>query len=67
MSVHSIDELEAEATSMRGRQLTAEEKAAISEELLGGRLRPDMGKRPLKNVLRRAIDSVRPGKTRHSN
>ena len=67
MSVHSVDEFQAEAASMRGRQLTAEEKAAISEELLGGRLRPDMGKRPRKNVLRRAIDSVRPGKSRRSS
>lgn len=66
MSVQSIDEFEAEAVSMRGRQLTAEEKAAISEELLRGQLHPGMDKRPRKNAIRRAIDSARPGKSRRS-
>ncbi|WP_062202895.1 hypothetical protein [Aureimonas sp. AU12] len=54
---------EVEASQMRGRPLTKEEKAAIGEEMLKGSLRPDMDKRKRKNAVRNAIDAVRPGKS----
>ena len=61
MSDETVKQWEAEATQMRGRDLTSEEKAAIGEEVLRGHLKPALAKRPLKNAIRRAIDSVRPG------
>ncbi|WP_061936986.1 hypothetical protein [Aureimonas sp. AU22] len=53
---------EIEAGRMRRRDLTKEETAAIGEEMLKGTLVPDMDPRRRKNVIRTAIDGVRPGK-----
>ncbi|ALN75236.1 MULTISPECIES: hypothetical protein [unclassified Aureimonas] len=53
---------EIEAGKMRGRDLTKEETAALSEQMLRGTLTPEMHKRKRKNVIRTAIDGVRPGK-----
>jgi hypothetical protein len=67
MTEPMMKQWEAQATQMRGRDLTEEEKAAIGEAILQGHLQPALPKRPLKNVLRNAIDSVRPsgsGRTR---
>ncbi|BDA83327.1 hypothetical protein Sa4125_08690 [Aureimonas sp. SA4125] len=61
MAEQMMKQWEAEAMQMRGRDLTGEEKAAIGEEILKGNLQPALGKRPRKNAIRRAIDSVRPG------
>lgn len=54
---------EIEAREMRHRDLTKEETAAIGEEMLKGTLVPDMDPRRRKNVIRTAIDGVRPGRT----
>ena len=62
MAEEMIRQWEAEATQMRGRTLTKDEKAAIGEEVLRGHLRPEIAKRARKHAIRRAIDSVRPGK-----
>ena len=51
-----------EAGEMRRRDLTKDETAAIGEEMLRGTLVPDMDPRRRKNVIRTAIDSVRPGR-----
>jgi DNA-binding transcriptional regulator/RsmH inhibitor MraZ len=53
---------EIEAGKMRGRELTKEEAAALNEQMLRGTLNPEMDKRKRKNVIRSAIDGVRPGK-----
>lgn len=62
MSDQMLKDWEREATKMRRRDLTAEEKTAISEEMLKGSLKPDLDKRARKNVIRTAIDNVRPGR-----
>lgn len=61
MAEEMMKQWEAEAVEMRGRELTKDEKAAIGEEILKGHLQPSLAKRPRKNAIRRAIDSVRPG------
>lgn len=61
MAEQMMKQWEAEAVEMRGRELTKDEKAAIGEEILKGHLQPSLAKRPRKNAIRRAIDSVRPG------
>lgn len=53
---------EIEAGKMRRRDLTKEETAAIGEEMLKGTLTPDMHPRRRKNVIRTAINGVRPGR-----
>jgi hypothetical protein len=67
MTEPMMKQWEAEATHMRGRDLTKEEKAAIGEEILKGHLQPTLAKRPRKNAIRRAIDSVRPGPSGRRN
>ena len=62
MAEEMIKNWEAEATQMRGRDLNEEEKAAIAEEVLRGNLRPALEKRSRKHAIRRAIDSVKPGR-----
>ena len=57
---------EIEAGKMRGRELTKEEAAALNEQMLRGTLKPEMEKRKRKNVIRSAIDGVRPGKKQHA-
>ena len=53
---------ETEAATMRRRELTADEKKALSEEMLKGTLKLQMDKRARKNAIRSAIDRVRPKK-----
>ncbi|WP_102959083.1 hypothetical protein [Mangrovicella endophytica] len=62
MAEHMLKEWEREATAMRRRDLTSDEKNALSEEMLKGTLSPETAKRARKNIIRSAIDKVRPGR-----
>jgi ribosome maturation protein Sdo1 len=62
MADQMMKQWEDAAAQMRRRDLTKEEKAAIGEEILKGTLQPATDRRAQKNAIRRAIDSVRPGR-----
>ncbi|GGE09333.1 hypothetical protein GCM10011390_30540 [Aureimonas endophytica] len=51
---------EKRAAAMRGRDLTADEKAAVGEAILQGSVHPGVDARAKKRIIRKAIDSVRP-------
>ncbi len=58
MAEDLLKALTSRGKQMRRRDLTKAEVEAVGEEVLKGRLRPDMDARASKRALRRAIDSA---------